>query len=167
MAGYPFSGKSYIVELITQKSTKDILVINPKEYRGNNYDNLSSLEKREVNLSAWETSLDALRVIIRETNNNDITIFDTACASADVMEGVFRDAKSAGHAVLLVYVNADIGVCEKRAGKERLSDDVMKKYETNIASSIKRLWKISDGKIIVDNNYNKEPDITVVLRYIS
>jgi len=150
MCGFPFSGKTHILELL-KKEYPDTDVIDPKSYRDEEYPKLDEDGKREFNISAWQCSLELLQKTIENTKPDDLIAYDTACAS-DQMLDYMDFAKKYKHKVLVVYVNAKIDLCEKRAGKEWLSQEVVQKYKTNFKNNLLKFRKMADDFVIIDNN---------------
>jgi hypothetical protein len=157
MAGYPFSGKSYVVSKILDVKPS-FNVIDPKNLRIDNYHLLDEASKREVNIAAWQVSIEYLQDLIKDSKNN--VIYDTACSSLNVMKPIFEESKKFGHKVVYVLVIADLSVCKSRAG-DLWNENMINKYKTNFKSSIPVLSAVADEVVVVHNN--EEPDISGVL----
>jgi len=162
MAGFPYSGKTYVVDKLLELFP-DIVVISPKFFRPDNYSELSEDDKREVNISSWSCSLDQLVSAIKEYNDKKVIVYDTSCASYDSMNNYFSLAKNS-HTVIYVYVNSNIKLCQKRAGSEWLSEEVVKKYINNFKTSISKLSKMSNKFFIIHNE--GEPNLEEVTDYL-
>jgi predicted kinase len=173
MAGFPYAGKTYIVDKILRNYGDDrdatslwLKVISPKLYRPDDYERLSESERREIDLAAWECSLEDLEAnILLAGMTNDVIIYDTACASLSSMLEYFKLAKSRGHVILYVFVNCPLKICKQRANG-KLSNQIFDKYVQHFKDSIPRLSKMSD-KAIVINNMEGEPNIRKVLKEIN
>lgn len=163
MAGYPFSGKSHIAEILA-KLHPDINIINPKLLRPAEYEKMSEDDKRDCNLAAWEVSLEELEEAI-VTRSDKITIYDTCCASFYKMEPYFVLAKQQRHKIIYVFVDSSLELCEKRAGSNWLPKEVIEKYDVNFGVSIEGLAKLADHTIVVKNQED-EPDVTKIMRLI-
>lgn len=168
MAGYPAAGKSFVVDQFTSKlpDELDVLVINPKELRPENYATLDEDQKREENLTAWEASLDCLDEKIKSLDPSKIVVYDTACASLANMRPRFELAKQHGHKVIYVFVQADEEIRETRA-VERLPKPVLEKYDFNFSESTPVLAKLADRAIVVQNFSNEGlPRVSKIVRDI-
>jgi tRNA uridine 5-carbamoylmethylation protein Kti12 len=168
LSGFPFAGKSFVVnEIVTKLPTSGpVIVIDPKQYRCDNYEELSEDQKRDENLAVWEVSLDALYEQIKKLSNRTILFYDTACACRSRMEPLFRDAKRAGHHVIYLFVSADLGRCEQRAGSKWLPQEVIDKYIKNFEENITEFKRVSHKMFIVNNDTDETPDVTAIIDYI-
>jgi predicted kinase len=159
MAGMPSSGKSFVVSRLIEKTRPDLLVINPKSFRSDLYEKLTKDEQRNQDLAAWEVSLDLLTEKIKESVKKEIIIYDTCCATYQVMEAYFKLAKKYKHQVVYVYVKANLDSCHRRT-KDGLSPELEQKYIDKFTDSIPKLTKLCDHRIIIENNDDVDPDIS-------
>lgn len=158
MAGLPFSGKTYVLGLIAEALLdKECLVISPKVFREDGYEQLNEEAKREMNLAAWEASLEFLGKAIQEDKNKDIIFYDTACSSLRRMEIYFQAAKRHGHKILYLYVHADVDKCKERGAS--IDDAVFDKYNSHFTESVEPLIKMSDAHVYIENNDDSTPDV--------
>jgi predicted kinase len=164
MAGMPFAGKSYVVDKLVDNLPDEVLVITPKDYRPEEYDSMTEEQKKEINIAAWECTLELLKAKLKESNNNEIIIYDTSCASYLTMYDYFQTAHDCGHKVIYAFVKTSIEKCKERS-KNTMSNEIMDKYKEKFKDSIKGLSKMSDRFIIINND--EEPDVSVILRVIN
>jgi predicted kinase len=165
MAGYPKAGKSFVVDLICEKTDKDILVISPKECRDDNYDDLDEDDKREMDISAWSASLDILWEQLKSTDDTEIIIYDTACASLNKMKPYFEGAKE-HHTVVYVFVQASLAKCKERAGSKWLPGEVVNSYTQRFKEDVKTFKELSDYTVIVKNNSDDVPNVDKIIGII-
>jgi adenylylsulfate kinase-like enzyme len=168
MAGHPFSGKSFIVSMIKEAlGTIGIvpMVIDPKTFRDSNYDILDEDSKRDMNLAAWEVSQEVLDEYVVD-NMNDIIIYDTACASYQRMEPHFKHARDHNHKILYVMVTASLDVCKKRAGKNWLSEEVLKKYDVSFSVYTDQFSGLADKTVFIKNDFDRPPNINKVIEAV-
>jgi len=163
MAGFPFSGKTYVVEKLDKALGDSALVISPKFLFPPDYDDLDDNQKTETNIVSWRCSLDQLEASF-DMNNHEVIIYDTCCASFDAMEYYFRRALDKGHRVVLLYVYAHLDICAKRAGDKWFDSDVIEKYKSNFKTNLPRFVEISNKWFRIDNI--EEPDLRDVIEYI-
>jgi predicted kinase len=167
MAGYPYAGKSLVVQMLTialRKHSYPYDLIDPKELRDETYTNLNEEDKRDMNIAAWEISLEMLAEKISAPQNK-LLIYDTACASYRGMEPLFKLACQKHHRVVYAFVDASLDLCKLRAGSEWLSNDVIEKYQVNFAESIEKLINWSSDYFIIKNNVQGSlPDISKLVR---
>lgn len=152
MSGFPFSGKSHIVSLLKEK-LPDLIIIDPKEYRKlvDGYDMLSEEDKRDINISSWQCALERLEDLIREGSQKDKIVFDTTCATEQLFD-YFKLARSRGHKIVYLFVHADLKTCRERAGKDWISEEVVKKYQDNFKRNILEFKNLSDLCSRIDNS---------------
>jgi len=160
MAGMPFSGKSYIVEKLKKEG---MIIICPKDYRPDDYNKYDENEKRDLNIAAWECSLELLEEQIKTTKNDTVIIYDTCCASYENMEGYFTLAKKMKRRIIYCYVHCPLDICEKRAGKD-WNNSMIDKYKANFKISIPRLAKEANFVVKI-NNDGTSLDLTKIERY--
>lgn len=161
MAGMPFSGKSFVVEKIKKEG---MIIICPKDYRPDDYEKYDENDKRDLNIAAWECSLELLAEQINTTRNDIIIIYDTCCASYENMEAYFKLAKKMKHKIVYCYVSCPLDICEKRAGKD-WKKDMIDKYKVNFKISIPRLAKEANFVIKI-NNDGSSLDLTKIERFL-
>lgn len=166
MAGYPKAGKSFIVNLLCEKVDEDILVISPKDCRDENYDKLDEEARREMDISAWSVSLDMLWEQIQETDDSEIIIYDTACASINKMKPYFEGAIKKGHTVVYVFVQAYLSKCRERSGENWLPKEVVNSYTERFKHDVKEFRELSDYTVVIKNNSDEIPDITKLIGLI-
>lgn len=164
MAGMPFAGKSYVVDKFVEKLPDEVLVIAPKDYRPDDYDNMNEEQKKEVNITAWECTLELLKDNMKQYKKEEIIVYDTSCASYLTMYDYFQTARDCGHKILYIFVKASPEKCKERSGKNAISDEIIGKYKEKFKDSVKGLSKMSDKVIIINND--EEPDIMAILRAI-
>lgn len=166
MSGLPFSGKSYVVDLFVNNISLDVIIISPKDFIDKSLHNeLSEDEQTEVSIAAWEASLDLLWSLIESKDNNQIIIYDTACTSYKRMFPYFDKAKTCGHMILFAFINANLSICEQRAGNKWLPGEVVKAYVTKITNNLPKFIKISDKYIVINNN-SGVPDVSNIESWI-
>jgi tRNA uridine 5-carbamoylmethylation protein Kti12 len=173
-SGYPFSGKSFVIEELKKalleeiiRTSEDLLVVDPKKYRPDEYDTLSEEDKREVNISAWECSLEELKEVIEDNPNEHVIIFDTSCASYKRMSEYFTFAKSCKHQVVYVFVNARVETCERRAGNKWMGEVVIQKYKDSFKENIVKFKATADKTIVINNNADVAPDIRKLVAMVA
>ena len=167
MAGFPFSGKSYVLEAILSKIAKEVLVICPKDYRDDNL-KLKKEDQCKMDIAAWDVSLEALWEHMQRVDDTELIFFDTACASLAYMRYYFEGAKRFGHNVGYIYVQANLAECKKRANDKWLPQDVLKRYKKKFIESIEPLIKLSDWHFIIKNNlYDHVPDVSKIVTLLS
>lgn len=167
MAGYPFAGKSHVARLLVDQLPYAASIIDPKTYRDDGYHALSEEDKRIQNLSIWDVSLELLNETIKASAGNEITIYDTACASYDKMVPYFNAAKKCGHHVVYVFVKALLDVCAQRAGNEWLSDAVIDKYSRNFEANVQRFNQAAQKCFVLDNSSpDGQPDVSEIVGHI-
>ena len=151
MSGLPYAGKSLIVNEIIKKlpPSLHVVVLDPKTYRCDNYDQLNEEQKKDENISIWEATLDVLGEEIKKLSNKSVLIYDTACATRTRMEPYFRDAKKSGHKVLYIFVQASEGKCDERAVDKKLPEEVINRYLDNFSKNVAVFKKLSDRMIII------------------
>lgn len=154
VAGFPYSGKSFVVQKILDKIS-NCIVISAKDFRPDEYDTLNEEEQRELNISAWICSLEQLDKAITEFKNDRIIIYDTSCASYDKMCDYFLYAKNKGHKVIYLYIHSSLEKCRERAGQKWFNKEVEDKYKSSFKISIPKLSAMADKHIII-NNINGE-----------
>lgn len=159
MAGPPFSGKSYVVQRMVELSGLHIHVITPKDYRPDEYETLSKVERQEIDISAWEVSLEILQDAIRNSSDDEIIVYDTACASLK-MEPYFEMAKKRNHQLLYVWVDAPSANRQRRANTKWLSPEDNKRYITNFEKSLPVLSGLANTVITINNPDGVEPDVS-------
>lgn len=155
MAGYPFAGKSTLLEVFRQnlkQADYEAIIISPKDYRTDDYETLDEDSKRDMNLAAWECSLELLAEQIKENKDDSIVIYDTSCASLYRMQDYFKLAKKYSHYVIYCYINADLLICENRADGKWFNSDIIDKYKMNFKESVPILTKLADKAIVINNN---------------
>ena len=168
LAGYPYAGKSFVIDLLIKTISDDLIVISPRDFMDKGlYDDLPENEKREMNIAAWETSLDSLYDQIKANKNNQVIIYDSACASYKKMFPYFVDAKSSGHCVIYVFVDADLSICKKRAGDKWLSSSVIDAYTMRFKENVVRFAKLANKFIKIKNNSNDTPDVSKLIQVIN
>lgn len=173
MAGMPFSGKSFVVNKICNELSKNMVVevIDPKCLRSDDYSDCNEEKRRDINLAAWEVSLDLLMEEIEESPNKDVIIYDTACASLPAMEGHFITARKCKHQIFYVHIKAPLAVCRHRAGDAWLHEDVVSRYISKFKESVPRFTELSDVSFIIDNSSNDnslfEPDVSKIIEAIT
>jgi tRNA uridine 5-carbamoylmethylation protein Kti12 len=177
MTGYPFSGKTFVVDKLVSELGEDnnkvIINLSPKSFYdsiveadGVKEEELSETVRSEWMLSAWECSLERLKEFIEDCNPSDIIIYDSCCASVDNMLPYFKDAKECGHRIIFVLVICKLSLCKERAAN-KLPDHVWKSYTQKFKVSISTLSKISDNVLVIENNiYNKTPDLSKIMEVI-
>lgn len=161
MAGFPFSGKSYVVDMVTDRLDKKIRVISPKTFLLG--EARTEADRQLEMVSAWEVSLEDLDKHMK--NINEIIIYDTACSSL-VMETYFKKAKDLKHKIIYVFVQASLDTCAKRAGDSWLPEQVISKYTNNFEKSIKLFKSIADVTIVIKNDTDSPPDIVRMVNII-
>ena len=166
MAGFPYAGKTFVLDKALEKIEKEVTVICPKDYRDNNYKNLEEEEQRQMNIAAWETSLEMLWESMQTNKNEEIIIYDTACASLKHMRPYFDGAKKYEHRVIYLYVNASLDLCAQRAGDSWLPIDVIKSYKNKFSESIKELARSADKHLIINNNSDKDPEVSKIIELL-
>jgi predicted kinase len=161
MAGMPYSGKSYIVEKVKKEG---MVVICPKDYRPDDYDKCDENEKRDLNIAAWECSLELLEEQIKTNKNDVIIIYDTCCASYENMEYYFKLARKMKHKIIYCYVHCPLDICEKRA-ENNWNKEMIDKYMVNFKISIPRL--IKEANLVVKiNNDGTSLDLNKIERHL-
>lgn len=166
MSGYPFAGKSYTVDKIIESVDTDILSINPKDFRVEDYDGLRDEEKRDVDLACWKASLDLLGEQIAGNHDSEVIIYDTACSSYDKMKQYFEYAKENNHTVVFCFVQANLKICEERAGENWLPKKVVDVYIDRFKNCIKDFADLADKTIIIKNNSNEVPDVSKITKLL-
>ena len=167
-AGYPFSGKSFIIDLLTRAIPDDLIVISPRDFVDEKlYADLSENEKREMNIAAWEASLDMLYDQVKANKNDQIIIYDSACASYKRMFPYFVDSKSSGHFAIYAFIDADLSICEKRAGDKWLSGSIIDAYTMRFKENITRFAKLANKFIMIKNNSNDLPEVSKIIQVIN
>ena len=168
MSGYPFAGKSVIAAKLAAAFPK-AMWIDPKQFREPNFETMSEEKKHENNINVWFVSLDLLDEQINNTLDDEIIIYDTACANRDRMLPLMFKAKKRGHHTLFVFVKADLEVCSERAGEKWLDESVLQKYVDSFEKNVPVFTKHVNKVFVVDNNTDTEDqdvDVTKVVKYI-
>jgi predicted kinase len=155
MAGYPFSGKSYVVGKLLELLPNDyhVVVINPKEYVSGNTEE----EIADSKLYAWEACLDVLESSIMNKDDR-VVLFDTACATYGIMSKFFKLAKSQGRRVVYCFVSSPISLCVSRSNGS-FSSRIVEKYKEKFLVSIPKLSELADDVFVVEN-INKSVDVS-------
>ena len=178
MTGYPFSGKTFVVDKLISELGEDnntvVINLSPKSFydsvieaEGVKEEELSETVRSEWMLSAWECSLERLKEFIEDCHPNDIIIYDSCCASVDNMLSYFNDAKEYGHRIIFALANCKLSLCKERAA-DKLPNHVWESYTQKFTISIPELSKISDSVVIIGNNiYNKTPDLSKIMEMIN
>jgi predicted kinase len=166
MSGMPSSGKSFVVSRLLEKVRLKLLVISPKTFRDDSYDKLKKEEQHDQDIAAWEVSLDLLAEKIKELGKNEIIVYDTCCATYEVMEPYFKLAKRFKHSVAYVYVKANLDVCSRRT-KDKLDTEVEQKYIDKFTDGLPRFSKLCDHRVIVENNDDVDPDISKLVEIVN
>lgn len=140
-AGYPWSGKTELVKMITSgldKSVKVVLV-NPALLRPPEYSQMSPEDQRAARLASWEVAQEQLTEAIIKEPQSTLIIYDSCAAKYRTMFPHFNAAKQRNHAILYVFVGANVGECKGRAGVNWPSQDVISGYATDFGESAPRL----------------------------
>jgi hypothetical protein len=163
MAGYPHSGKTFVVELL-KAAIPEIQVISPKLLleRDSEYDKLDEEEKRTRSIAAWEVTLLYLQGEAR-TNPKDILLYDSCCASYQVMDPLFRRLKKMKHKILYAFVHASMENIKVRGGA-KFDEDIIDKYTRSFEESVAHLGGLADWKVVIKND--ERPNIGKLLKVI-
>lgn len=165
MGGYPYAGKSVVAQWIVDELPWKATLIDPKTYRCENYDKLSEEDKKDENLAIWETTLEFLEETIKKTGNNEITIYDTACANRERMWPLFKEARKHHH-VLYVFVKCPLDKCKDRAGDKWFPDEVIDKYTRSFEENVSVFGSTAHKFFIVPNETDETPSVTNVIDFI-
>lgn len=166
MAGYPYAGKSVVARNIVEQLPYAANIIDPKSYRDDKYDQMSEEDKRIQNLSVWEVSLDLLNETIKSTPDNEITVYDTACANYEKMIPSYNAARRSGHHIVYLFVYAPLETCRARAGDAWLSDDVIDKYRRNFEANVPKFKQAAHKDFVLNNGVDGDPDVSEPVDYI-
>lgn len=165
MSGYPYAGKSVAAKMIVDELPFAATIIDPKTWRCDNYDALNEDDKKDENLSIWETTLELLEETIKKTADNEITIYDTACANRERMLPLFKEARKHHH-VLFVFVKAPLSKCAERAGDKWFSNEVIDKYTKSFEENISVFGSTAHKFHVVSNETDEAPSVRKVVDYI-
>lgn len=165
MAGFPFSGKSYILTQVLAKLPEQLecLIIDPKQYCYDNYETLPEEEQREMRLAAWQASNKMVQEHLEKMADIEMLVYDTSCASYLDMQPLFVCAKKHGHHIIYLYIQTDLEVCAKRAKDHWLSESAIEKYRQNFLISIPKLIKMANQAYIIKNNSQQIPDVSRII----
>ena len=165
MAGWPKSGKSYIVaKLLKQLKGRDVEVVCPRDYLEENFEQLEQEDKRANWLAAWRVGLDHLEEQILNSTDDDVLILDTAAASAKVMQYYFTLANKKGHTTVYLFVTASKDMIKQRSGEE-WNEELYEKYRVAFDESIPVLRKEASKAFILNNE--NEPNIDKIMKFIN
>lgn len=166
MAGFPKSGKSFVLDLIlSELGEKDVFVVCPVDFRQDDYDVSNEEERKNIDLAVWEASLDLLWEETCGNDDSEVIVYDTCCASLNKMEPYFKGAKKKGHTVVYLFVKASWKKCEERA-ERWLPEDVVELYKEKFKDSIKGLSGLSDHTIVIENNSDDVPDVSKIMKLL-
>jgi adenylate kinase family enzyme len=169
MAGFPFSGKTYVVQRLIELcpifQTEFGIIITPTAFRPDDFDKMSEQAKRDINIAAWECSLDLLKEKIAECDSRYIIIYDTSCASL-IMQPYFELAKQK-HRTIYAFINTNNSMCEQRAQGYFLPKEVIAKYKNNFKISIPVLSKLVNKTVVINNHVEETPNLNVLVREIT
>lgn len=167
MAGYPYSGKSLVVDKIVESIPMDVIVVSPKDFRDEQqYATMDEDGKREVNIAAWSSSLDALWDLMHQYDDSEIIIYDTACASYSKMRPYFDEAKRLKHTIVYLFVHAPLTICKRRAGDDWLPKKVIDLYTVRFKGHVQDFANMSDFHIVIKNNTDRAPDVSKVTKIL-
>lgn len=167
MAGYPFSGKTFVLDKIIEALDFDVSVVSPRDFIDKDeYEKLDEQRKQEMNVAAWEASLDELWTQTQRDSDGEVIVYDTCCASLKKMRSYFEGAKAKKHTIMFVFVQAPLTVCKERAGEKWLPADVIELYKTRFKENLQEFILMADHYAIIKNSTNKTPDVSKVLRVL-
>lgn len=165
MAGYPYSGKTFVVELL-KAAIPEVQVVSPKLLleRDSEYEKLEEEEKHKRSIAAWDVTLQYLQ---KEAcaDPKGILLYDSCCASYQVMDRVFRKLKKHKHRIIYTYVHASIERIKARAGA-KFDEGVIDKYTRSFEESVAHLGGLADWKVVIKNDSDERPNISKLLKVI-
>ena len=148
-AGHPYSGKTELVKILSA-GYKNTTVIDPTSLRPPEYDQMSPADQASARIAAWEVSLELLTGAMNKPNDN-LVIFDTCGAKANIMLQQFVNAKTKKHIVFYIFVGAPMTDCRKRAGALWPASEIIQGYSRDFLESVPKLRKASDRFLFVKN----------------
>lgn len=157
-AGYPYSGKTELVKLITSKLDKSIKVILVDQalLRPPEYAQMSAEDQRAARLAAWEVTQEQMREVLVTEPNSTLIIYDSCAAKLKTMLPHFNLAKSRNHTIFYVFVGTKVDECKGRAGDNWPSTEVINGYAADFGESAPRLRPLcTHFKFIKNSN---DPD---------
>lgn len=157
-AGYPFSGKTEFVKLLTaQLNSKQIktVLIDPASIRPPEYDQMSPDDQRAARLAAWEVTQESLSSAIKNEPQSTLIIYDSCAAKLKTMLPHFVAAKIR-HIIFYAFIGATLDECKKRAGDKWLSPEIIKGYAADFGESAPRLRPLCSHFKFVKNNDDPE-----------
>lgn len=158
-AGYPYSGKSELVKMITSSlDPKQVKVVHvdPALLRPPEYNQMSPADQRAARLAAWEVSQETLTESIVTEPATTLIIYDSCAAKLKTMLPHFNLAKSRSHPIFYVFVGAKVDECKGRAGSNWPSVDVINGYATDFGESAPRLRPLCTHFKFVKNSNDPE-----------
>jgi hypothetical protein len=166
MAGFPKSGKTFVLDLILSKLKKDVFVVCPVDFRQDDYDESNEEKRRDIDLAAWEASLDLLWEEVCGSDDSNIIVYDTCCASLGKMSPYFKGIRKKGHVIVYLFVKSSWEKCKERA-EAWLPKEVVNLYKDKFKYSIPGLCELSDHVVIVENNSDDVPDVSKIMKLVS
>lgn len=147
MCGYPKSGKSEFVDLMTEIDDY-IEVIRPSDFEKPDDENVSDTDWK---IGAWQYSLDLVIESLNENNDNTMIVFDTCGASPYSLDTIFNGASLAGHKTHAIYIDVPPEKCA-----ERCDSDIVSKYEEKIPYALEFYQTSMDGYYTVEDGTIEE-----------
>lgn len=157
--GFPFTGKSEFVRLLTEQLNCEYVIIEPKEYYPQGYDKLPKDKQTKIATAAWEVCIEQVEKLIKSTPQSKVIIFDTTAKRLHHMRPLFVNARVRHHKIFYIIVAAAMTECADRAGtkwEDKFEDD----YANSFDITIPALRHLSDVFKIIPNH--NDPDRTAL-----
>lgn len=153
MCGLPASGKSTLVDLVFDDSTK---VIRPEDYVPQNADKLDTEVYKSIKIAAWNVAIDLFREEAHDGKLSDIIVLDMCNRDIAAIISILRFARARGHEVILLYLNSSREACIRRSG---LAPDIIDKYIDSLKDSLPK-YKVECNNFMVARNKGNLQDLT-------
>lgn len=154
-SGAPGAGKSELLHRILPKLKQKPILLDPKEYLPKNYEALFEQEKTEINIASWEVCVETLATLIRQDNQKQIIVFDSAASKSQYIIPFFCQAKQKGHEVVYIYVEADKTNLKLRTKNKYLGDEITNQYFNNLETTMPILSNSATLSFSIKNNKDK------------
>lgn len=163
-AGYPGSGKTELVKLITSDKALvgkvKVNLVDPVLLRPPEYAQMSAEDQRAARLASWEVAQESLREAIATEPDTTLIIYDSCAAKLKTMLPHFKLAKARNHTIFYVFMGSKVDECKARAGANWPPMDVISGYATDFGESAPRLRPLCTHFRFVKNN--DDPDRVIM-----
>jgi hypothetical protein len=162
-AGYPYSGKTELVKLITSDKALvgqvKVTLVDPVLLRPPEYNQMPPDDQRAARLASWEVAQEQLREVIVTEPNTALIIYDSCAAKLKTMLPHFSLAKARGHSIFYTFVGAKVDECKGRAGTNWPPSDVINGYAADFGESAPRLRPLCTHFRFIKNSNDPEKTI--------